>query len=427
VQFAGFSEAVVCFDTMAGGVDVNGTMINTVAGNSSVVGYAIDLGNGESVTGGPAFVLPFDEIGVFEIDAFAMQGDGCGAVVPSTIFVGPPDGSAVGHVTISPLQTALDVSVGMTGVEVSNVIDCTRDFAAGSEVFFRSTMGELAGLNGTGAGLSLTINPQGAGSFQFSASSAPTAGVAEIIAWSPGQTVTGQANIVLSGDDLAPTVWDQDPLGYVVQDVEEVRLTFSEPLLASSVEPEDFVVSGAFPMGIDKVFQEDDDRVVVVKFDSPIPGGTGIWEISAEGMRDYAGGLLDGAWVGTASMYTGAFGGQSVVSSVFECSQSAPSITPDGDDGAGSQADHVMVFFESSDSPAWWVYSVYSPQGGLILREFDFPQGTSDSWLWDGRDVERRVVPNGIYTLTVDSEDALGNRGGACARPVTVDNYREPH
>jgi hypothetical protein len=167
-----------------------------------------------------------------------------------------------------------------------------------------------------------------------------------------------------------------------------------------------------------------DVDVVQVTFDESVDAGAGTWGLQVRSdIRDVAGNRLDGAWVGVPSDYFGVFGdAPSAATPVDSCEPSVYLFRPDGDDGAGAEADQVTLTMTTGAAPAQWIVSVWDGGGQRVLQERVWGTGSVGTFEWDGRDQSERVVSNGNYAIEVDADDGSGNRGGACTTVVSVDN-----
>ncbi len=84
-------------------------------------------------------------------------------------------------------------------------------------------------------------------------------------------------------------------------------------------------------------------------------------------------------------------------------SVSSPSFNP-------SHGDEVALYFNLSKEAEVTV-RVYDPDGGLVKTVVDakrFPSG-KHSAVWDGRDMDERIVPDEAYLFTITAQDDSGN------------------
>jgi len=167
-----------------------------------------------------------------------------------------------------------------------------------------------------------------------------------------------------------------------------------------------------------------DGDEVTLDLDPAVDATAGTWTVTAElELRDVSGNKLDGAWTGQSAPHVGTFGDlPPAADPVSGCIPDVPVFRPDGDDGAGSEADTVTLTLESNSAPAWWVVSVRDEADALVVRRYELPAGAQDTWTWDGRGVRGEVLPNGAYQVAVDADDGQGNGGGVCTAVVSIDN-----
>ncbi len=427
IDFGTEPEAVACWDDLSGLATVSGSMLGSAAGfGGPIVAYALAIVGGPSVSDvTPTLVLEVQEVGSFAAEALVVDPDGCGDVVETRVSVGLDDGEPVGSVILAPDEGELDVLVDSTTVRVSGVTDCTGDLAVGGTLYLRTDRGEILGATASGDGLAVTLGMFGDAAVVLDATTTDTGGLATLVPSVPAGTVSGVATVSFAGDSRRPNIWEQTPRGGdVTGEVSEIRVRFSEEMRDLDLVPSLFTLTGPGPSVVETVTKDAlDPRVVSLALDLPADADAGLWTLTAsQELRDQSGNRLEGAWDGAEAPWVGAFGGTALVSPVDDCVQNRPTFAPDGDDGSGAQADSVTVDFESATAPAWWVLTVENEDAFRVRVEFSVPVGAADQVTWDGRDVTGKVVADGTYTLIVDSDDGLGNRGGSCERTVTVDN-----
>ena len=129
-------------------------------------------------------------------------------------------------------------------------------------------------------------------------------------------------------------------------------------------------------------------------------------------MRDVDGNRLDGEWVGAATDFLVRFGTVPVdVLDLSACSVVNSTFTPDGDDGAGAEADTVEVTTTYPvGTPDEWEL-VVSDGGGEVV--YSTRVNGLDTASWNGRSFDGRVVAAGGYTLSVYARDSWDNRSQA--------------
>jgi hypothetical protein len=308
---------------------------------------------------------------------------------------------------------------------VQGVVDCSGDPAAFAELRVRTTAGALSATE-TGAGLVLPLDGNGDGTMILETTGGLSWGDVTLHAGVPGGAASGHLVLPLSDDNVRPVVIAQDPGGDASGMVAEVRLWFSEPLLASTVLPANFSVTGPAVTVVSEAVLGAGGADVVLTLDPPVGSGSAWTVTAASALRDEAGNRLSGDWSGAPAAYVGGFGGSFPVPEGLACTGFEPaslSMRPDGDPGAEEEADALSIAVSTLTAPGWWVLEVRDGDGGLVRHVRLPPAGPVDTVVWDGRDARGFVVPNGAYSVEVSPDDGLGNRGAGCARTVNVDNW----
>ena len=95
---------------------------------------------------------------------------------------------------------------------------------------------------------------------------------------------------------------------------------------------------------------------------------------------------------------------------------------PDGDPGAGSEADVFAIDLSSATAPAWWVVEVRDVADAVVWHERVVPAAASDVVTWGARDLAGFIVPNGTWRVSTWPDDGLGGSGTGCEVTVTVAN-----
>lgn len=426
LSFAGSDEPVVCL--VAGTANILADFSSSVSGTTPIDTWGLSFDDGTSVLGATATPsLTRFEVGSAAVRALVAQEDGCAAEKEVTAWVGLDDGSVTGPVVMSIDDPELDVSDGLTTVRVTGATDCTGDLAVGAEIQIRTDVGVLSAVTPSGFGLTLLTNASGGGTATLSTIGADTAVDGTALAWVPSGSAGGYVAFSVVGDDQRPVIWTQTPVGFFDGPVASITFVFSEPLAPSSVT--DGVVTlevDGLPESLGDVTLDATGTLLTFVPLLPIPEGSLAAITVTDEVRDVSGLRLDGAFVGDRSAYLAYLGAVSPLDAPTTCSVSSPLsaiIRPDGDAGAGSEADEVTVAVATAVTSSWWVVDVRDPLTGQLLRvDHVIPVGPEDTIVWDGRDQSRRVLPNGLYTLTVAADDGVGGRGTPCVVSVTVDN-----
>ena len=84
-----------------------------------------------------------------------------------------------------------------------------------------------------------------------------------------------------------------------------------------------------------------------------------------------------------------------------------------------SRRDRVTFAQQSTDEERWVGTLTDSP--GETVKSWNWIATAPESLVWDGRDAEGRLVPDGEYRYTLSAVDAAGNRGASLPVTVTVD------
>ncbi len=421
--FDGDPVGRACWDPASSSATLTASLAGSLSSGSPIDGYAVTVGDQVTTGVDAAPALTVEEVGRYDAGGLVIQADGCGAEVWTTAWVGPDDGSPVGPIDVVPATSPIDVLVGGTDLELLGGRDCAGDVAAFGTVLVRTDVGTVSGVSPTGSGLALGLDGNGDGTAFLSMASADSGGDATITAWAPSGAAAGIGVVAVTGDARRPSVWSATPEGEALTTILEIRVGFSEPLRASSVSPQ--VVSLVGPSGseIVTVSLADADATIVIVPSAPLDGSLGAWDLTLDAeIRDVAGNRLDGAYDGTASDWVGQFGAVGAPVDLVTCTGSTDVLRPDGDAGAGAEADVLVVTTSSASQPDQWEVVVTQDEVAVAVWRA-VALGPVDALTWDARDVTGRVVPNGVYVVHVTPLDAVGNRGLGCQVAATVDNH----
>lgn len=425
MSFAGLEHAVACYDEGSGTATLVASM-SAVSGGSPILWYGVAVGEGElySSVSSPV-TLNTEQLGVLPIYGIAAQLDGCATEVESTAYIAPDDGQPVGPLSLNATPSNLFVGLDSSTIEVVDATDCSGDAASGGSLQVVAERGELSGVVATGSGLELELDPAGSAAFGLDAVPVDVGGPTLVTAWVEGGAAIGEVELDLVGDQSRPFVRLQDPVGDHSGEVSAVELHFSEEML--NFAPGLFTISGPDTADILDVVELAEDRVRI-ELAEPVQAEAGVWTLSVRSdLRDVAGNRLAGAWTSSAADYVGTFGDlPPSVSPVDSCEPSTYVFRPDGDPGAGEEADEVELSLTTATVPAWWVVDIDGPGGERVLSVRVPGLSSLDSWIWNGRDASEAIAADGLYTVTVDAADASGNRGGACSTVVSIDNRIGP-
>lgn len=428
LTLGGHAEGIACFDPSTGkatlAASLSGSLLRTGAWNR----WLLDVeGEGTFESDQPNLLLDVHSMGVRRIRALAIRDDSCAHEVSSRIWVGPDDGTPVGPISLLPAQIVLADGNSTSTVLVSDVVDCSRDVAAGARIKVRTDLGKLHGVQSTGRGLELTLDSAAEGAFQLDIAGARDPGPVTVRAWVDSGAAMGRAELEILQDLARPVVLDQQPSGFTEAMLDEVRLVFSEPLRAEDVTPDHFGVYGPYAVTVHTVRLENDDTEVVLELEPPVDGTAGLWTVHAsQDVRDLAGNRLGGQWTSHPLPYNGYFGLTPNGPTPVHCTSIVPEeklFRPDGDDGSGPDSELVEVGVVTAVAPMWWRMTVSEAEtGAWVLRTRRMPVSRFDKLVWDGRDQAGRVVENGRYHIEVAPVDVRGNTSSACEVGVEVAN-----
>jgi hypothetical protein len=393
-----------------------------------VVRRLISLDGGEAqMSLGSAFDVALEGLGEHQLRYLLVDVAGCGQEGRETVWLGPDDGSIVGDVPVVISSGTLRAgSDDVLDVFVGPALDCRDGLAVGRSLHARVSRGELVDAVPTGEGLGVALDEDATVTLTWSAVSVQTGGVSSLLVWEDEGVAYGRVEQTITGDDLAPQVWTQDPSGQWEGVCSEVTLVFSEPMRSDTFNFEDLAVSGAEVASYE---WSPDETSVSLVLSEPLSVMTTVHDVVGSEITDWSGNTLDGGWTGEeGTEYRGRFGAVGGASASNTCGLAADSVRtfrPDGDPGIGPESEQVFIASEAELSPAWWVLSVRKGSGLDVVRRQRYP-ALSASWEgeWDGRDMSGEVVPNGPYVLEVQVVDAVGNVGEACEINVSVDNHR---
>lgn len=436
VLLDGSTERVLCL--ISGSTpSVSISAAGSSAGGSGLSSYHFALGEGWTRATGPLRTTAWDEAGAHLVTLLVVDSAGCGASAEALAWVGPNDGEPVGPVELSLGSASLSSSSsgagGQTTVALS-ATDCAGDPASGGTLLLRTELGQLSSsssvLTATGAGLALTLDSTGSGSVDWSVSAEGVATSAGVHAGVSSGAAHGVAEATITGDETRPRVVEWWPVGRQTAALDEVEVHFSEPLWSSTVDNSRVAIldaSGA-AVELESLDLSSDGRSIVAQPVTPLDPATGSWSLwLSSSIRDDAGNRLDGAWAGAASDGELTFGGVTEnAPGVTGCAPSTATFRPDGDAGAGAEADEVQVLATASAVPSWWRLDVTDASGSRVAQRVVSGSSTAQTLTWDGRGDGAGVVDNGLYGVIVEALDDLPAPGASCGFTVRIDNHVRP-
>jgi hypothetical protein len=428
VDFGGADAGVVCTGSTGEATTSVSLANSTAAPDNAIIAYGFEVeGAGAGVGAQSTQSVVVDGVGVYPARALVVQGDGCGQIAETRVFVGQDNGRPVGplDVEISPTPLVVGPSAPLVDVTITGTT-CSNQPAADSTVFLRTDRGVLDGVSSSGFGLVTTLGSTGSSTVQLDFSQEAQGGTTTVRAWTASGLAGGADALTTAGDAVPPTVWLQFPRGALDSPLRNsVVLVFSEPLDPSTVGLDSFTLVGAAGESFTTLLH-DGNRVELDATTSF--SGTPItpWLVDVDAtVTDLAGNALAGTWGASGVPYRGVFGGTAGVDPVDFCDDTTSTFRPDGDDGSGIEADAVTFDFGSNSAPAWWVLTVRDVEGEIVRLDVLNQTQATDSWTWDGRDSTGQIVEAGTYTVSIEAEGPDGERD-RCERFIDVEHAEVP-
>jgi hypothetical protein len=423
----GQSEAVVCRVSVSATVTAD---FSQSTGASEIVAYHLDDGQGglQRLTD-VSVDLETDQEGGWTATLVVVDSDACGDETSAIWWAGDADLDPVGPIIVSgshTTRTAGSSTNGTTTVQLAGTT-CSGDLAAGGTLYARVDLGILQGLTAVGSGLAVTLDSLGEGSLTWSVETETHAGTATLDTGTGNGASWGTVSMAVTGDSARPTVVSVDPSGSTAELLSEVVVVFTEPMNSSTVSDLTIALDGPDGTEIISTYGLDEfGTELTLTLDSQLDANAGEWVLTIDSAaRDDAGNnRLDGTWSGSSSNYTGIFG--NVVDdaiTVSGCIVDSQVLIPDGDDGAGDEADSVTVTATSSQGPIWWALQVLDNDGQAVRTFRQAGSGTATTLTWDGRTDDGFVAGVGVYILAVSTFDAQDNQSTGCENQVTLEQH----
>jgi len=379
--------------------------------------------------------LHADDVGPRVIDVVVVDESACGAQDSAIWWLGEDDGSPTGPLEVTLTLESDDLTAGSTTDSATldvEALDCAGDAAdVGQPVYARASRGAFPDALSSGAGRYEGLVVTGRAELTYTVEEALVGGPATLIFGTPGTISYGEVNVMVGGDNEHPTVRLVDPVGWTDAVYDNLTVRFSEPMIPETASEGVILIEGpAGEVPIGSMRFDELGEVLTITPDAPIDAGEGIFTLTLSGasvslsLRDEGGGnRLDGAWTGTGSDFVVRFGqvdDDELV--VTTCAPALERFTPDGDPGAGEEADEVGLDLVASTAPAWWRLSLVS--GTDETRVWRVAAlGSKDRVTWDGRGADGAVVAPGAWTLRVMALDASDNASSPCETQVEVTQH----
>ncbi|MFT6820211.1 MAG: hypothetical protein ACJATT_004035 [Myxococcota bacterium] len=422
MRFSGEVVGIACTD------DVRQALVPVSLAASQARGADLTTGLvvvfGEPSGGLTGTEIPVHGYGETVVRGLVSDANGCGAEVAGAVWLGPDDGTVTGPLNVQATESILAAGAGTSVLTVDALTDCAGTIATDTRVFVRSNRGDLFGAVPTGAGLAMTLDTAGDASATLDVTLLETGGAGIVVVRTASGSGADVVPIVITGDTVHPQVASVVPSGLVTAPVNVIVVTFTEPMLATSIVPESFRIDGPTDVAVAQVVRALDGRSVAL---TPVPAidpadGTFSVVVTRD-TRDVAGNRLDGTYTDESFDFVipiGAVPGPEL--GPAGCSVDTFRIRPDGDDGTGHEADGATLSWTGGETPLWWVLDVLTLDGRRV-RTATIPASASDAqWWWNGRDDSQRVVQDGDYRVGVDARDEHGNRIIGCTAAVSIDN-----
>ena len=419
LELEGRDDAVVCLTTGAT-VEVDA---DTAGSSHAGAGIAVrHFSDGESApvrSLATAVTFTYETTGARTVDVLVVDANACADSVSGTVYVGGDDGEPTGPVAVA-VSVASVASIGGVTVDVA-ATDCTGDVAAWQELLVRADLGTPGG-TASGEGLVVSLDGSGEGSFAWDFDSGYS-GTATVYVGSVGGGGGGTGTVLVTGDAALPEIVSIDPTGAVAGTVESIDVVFTEAMLARNAGATQIVLTGPAGAVSANYALSTDLETLTITPTMPLDAGSGVYTLAfSTSVRDVAGNQLDGAWTDAPASFSGTFGALAeALPVVSSCEATPEAFTPDGDDGAGADADTVAVTPAATASPAWWWLRVNDASGARV-RSVRQP-GADLTVLWDGRDDDGMVAPAGTYGLELRAVDTYGNVGGTCDVTVELEQH----
>lgn len=403
-------ELVTCLS--GGTVAVQADAAGSLGGSRNIVVYHYDDGAGEGVRSTLTLQdYTWSGAGYRSVELVVVDSEACGDLDTVSAWLGENDGSPTGPIDVSVASSSVSNNASTT-VQVT-ATDCAGDPAVGS-VYARADLGTLA-LTASGAGLQAALDVYGSASFDWNFSSGYAADATLYVGTDASY---GEGSVTVTGDAVRPTVVEVQPSG-LSSDLSTITVQFSEAIRANSISSSTISLTG--PMGAVPFTSSlsTDGMTLVLSTAADASAGAYTLTLNSSVRDDAQGNRLDGSWSGSASDFQVSLGTVSVnLPTVNGCVVDVDPFYPDGDDGAGNEADQVNLSSFATTAPRWWWLEVEDATGTRIWSTRTI--GTDYGASWNGRDFGGSIVEEGSYTLRITPVDDNGNLGTSCETPVEV-------
>lgn len=414
----GDTDTVVCLTE--GSAEVNLDASGSAAGANGIVIYHFgdsDSNHIRAASVDPTFTYTTE--GTRRVDLIAADSEACASATTGYAYIAE-DGYPAGPISVTAAATS--VANGASTTVTVRATDCTGDVASGETVHLWADLGTASGIP-TGSGMELGLNGAGLATTTWSFD----AGYETEATLHVGtNTSYGSVSVAVTGDTIRPHVLEVGPSGLTTSDVELIQVRFSEPMLIDNLTTSTVLLnSSTGTVPVESLTLDDDLTTLTVTPEAILDGTSDVFTLTlSANVRDLIGNRLDGGYLGLAGAFSTVFGAvESAPPEITACTPSADRFVPDGDDGAGEEADSVTLSLSSTDVPTWWLLEVRDPAGSLT-RSYRY-SGSLSTIGWDGRGNDGRIVAAGLWELSVRALDANDNLGTACTTEVELQRLVE--
>jgi hypothetical protein len=406
LQLNGDSETIACLVASEASLVVDSS--GTTSGTAAIEAWHLGSGDGDEVRyTAPPNELVYSTSAARRATLVVADADGCADEATAVAWIGEDDGSPVGPVTVVASNSSVR-NGALTSVALS-ANDCAGDVSSGGVLYLWADLGAVSGAS-TGAGLVVTLDSVGTGSVDWSFADG-YADTATLSASSESGAGFGSTSVAVTDDSVRPRAISVSPEGTESSTLAEITVTFSEAMLPASFTAANVTLTGPIGLVTLGFSLSTDGRTLTLTPSPSVDASTGAFVLGlTTNVRDTAGNRLSGDGSGSAASWSSTFG--AVVDTVpsTSCTAATTGFRPDGDDGAGDEADNFSLVL--SGAPSLWAFAVEA-DSGVVVRHAEQP-GSVAAWDWDGRGDDGVIVSEGVYTVNVYALDASSNRQLSC-------------
>ena len=421
LQLDSGDSSVACI--LSGTATATADFSGSSAGSSALSVYHLHDGQSGWTRGtSDASTVSTDVAGVYVAELVVVDEGLCGAHDTAVLWAAEK-GEPAGPITVSSSDSSRTAGGTASTADATITVtaeDCAGDAPTTSTLYVRTDLGEMSTASSASDGLTVTLSGRSA-TTTWSAQDTTYDGTASVHVGSLDGAAYGSTTIDVTGESARPQVAWVDPMGETSELFDTVTVGFTEDLLTSV----DYgaLVSLEGPDGTVDVSASLDGDTLTLTLDEQQDAAAGAWALGVgTDVRDTAGNKLDGQFDGTNAAFSSVFGDVGVASVSMQSCVAGDTLTPDGLDGTGDEADELDIVVTADAAPAWWLLEVDGARTQWVAAS-----SASETVAWDGRGDDGLVVPAGSYTVSVSAIDANDNLSGACSRTVqVVEHYAPP-